>query len=155
MPNSINKHFLKALAPRILEECDTHSVIPHSKCKIAGCDNHKTIYLGLRKNDLCEHHQRMLREYGGWARYDRPWSFHKKDYCEDCGHQPKNNPLIAHEDEHTKNILGRMMLDVDHIDMYKGDRYDPGSPMNHPDNLRTRCKECHKIKTLYEGDHFG
>lgn len=152
--HKINKYHIVALNPRVLEECGTFRIQRVTKCKIAGCENPKTNYKGLRKDDLCEQHQRMLREYGGWARYDRPWSFHKKDHCEDCGRQPKNNPLIAHEDERTRDVLGRMMLDVDHIDMYKGDRYDASSPMNHPDNLRTRCKECHGFKTLYEGDHI-
>ena len=56
----------------------------------------------------------------GMTRFTSPY---KKDYCEDCG-------FIA---EH------RCQLDVDHID---GDRAN-----NSPDNYKTLCANCHRLKT--------
>jgi hypothetical protein len=123
-------------------------------CQLSGCTNHRTLYKGPGQSKLCREHQLKLREYGGPGRLDRPWTFWKKDKCETCGHDPSKNPLIKHEPKQVRKILGSMMLDVDHIDSTLGDRFDIQSEMNNPKNLQTLCKECHSIKTLYEGDHY-
>lgn len=53
---------------------------------------------------------------------------HKKDHCEDCGFVP------AHP----------CQLDVDHVD---GDHAN-----DDPLNLRTRCANCHRLKTFLSKD---
>lgn len=64
---------------------------------------------------------------------NRDWVLkHKKDRCEECGFKA----------EHP------CQLDVDHID---GNRFNPD-----PSNFRTLCANCHRLKTLINGDHlFG
>jgi hypothetical protein len=119
-----------------------------SKCELDGCDNPLTHYKGPGSLSLCREHQLRLREYGGPARRDRPWTFWKKDHCEDCGHTPhKDNPKIRELKEPADKILGMMMLHVDH----KTVRRDGG---NHPNNLVTLCQECHMLKTYLSGDHI-
>lgn len=54
---------------------------------------------------------------------------HKKPHCEECG-------FVA---EHP------CQLDVDHID---GDRENA-----RPENFRTLCANCHRLKTHRNGDH--
>jgi len=118
------------------------------KCELDGCDNPLTHYQGPGSQSLCREHQLRLREYGGPARRDRPWTFWKKDHCEDCGHTPhKDNPKIAELKEPVSKILGMMMLHVDH----KTVRRKGG---NHPKNLVTLCQECHMLKTYLSGDHI-
>jgi len=118
----------------------------HTECKLQGCTNHISLYNGPGSRTLCREHQLLLREYGGFARLDRPWTFWKKDHCEECGHDPRTNPLVAEYEEPVRSVLARMLLDVDHID---GDRTN-----NQPSNLHTKCLECHSIKTFTEGDHW-
>lgn len=55
----------------------------------------------------------------------------KKKFCESCGFRP----------------LHRVQLDVDHIDGNKKN-YDPS-------NLQTLCANCHRLKTLVNGDHLN
>lgn len=62
---------------------------------------------------------------------ERPWQFHKKEYCEKCGFQAE------HE----------CQLTVDHID---GNRYN-----NEISNWQTLCHNCHALKTLQNKDHFN
>ncbi len=62
-------------------------------------------------------------------------SYGKKSYrafkgsrCDECGFEPKNP----------------CQLDVDHINCDKND--------NRPENLRTLCANCHRLKTLRDHD---
>ena len=58
----------------------------------------------------------------------RPWVFHKKDKCENCGFIP----------------LHPCQLDVDHI--------DGNHDNNDPSNYRTLCANCHRLKTYINKD---
>ena len=125
----------------------------NSTCTLPGCTEHLTLYKGPGSRLLCRTHQLRLREYGGPGRLDRKWSFWKKDYCEECGHNPKHNTQLAHLDEPLRSTLANMMLHVDHVNAAGKDKYS-NADVNHRDNLRTLCMECHMIKTLLDGDHW-
>ena len=60
----------------------------------------------------------------------RPWLAYRGDSCERCG-------FVA---EHPSQ------LDVDHID---GNRLN-----NDPSNYMTLCANCHRLKTITNGDHL-
>ena len=64
-----------------------------TKCTLPYCDEQSSKYKGAGSR-LCEHHQSLLREYGGPARMDRPWTFNKKKTCEICGHNPWQHPKV-------------------------------------------------------------
>ena len=57
-----------------------------------------------------------------------PYRRFKKDVCEDCGFVP----------------VYKCQLDVDHVD---GNRHN-----NSPDNLRTICANCHRLKTYLNNE---
>lgn len=61
----------------------------------------------------------------------RPWRNFKKDTCEKCGFVP----------------VHKCQLDVDHIN---GDKKN-----NSPDNLRTLCANCHRLKTHLNSEHLN
>ena len=127
-----------------------------SKCELDGCDNPLTHYKGPGSLSLCREHQIRQRQYGGPARRDRPWSFWKKDHCEDCGHVPhRDNPKIAELKEPARTILGMMMLHVDHKKAGRGAKRTGELGVNHPNNLVTLCQECHMLKTYLKGDHVS
>lgn len=65
---------------------------------------------------------------------ERPWTVHKKDYCE------------WHEGCDFK-IVHPCQLAVDHIDGNKQN--------NDPSNLQTLCHNHHALKTLLAGDHVA
>jgi len=117
------------------------------QCVLDGCNRPLTHYKGPCSQRLCRDHQLMLKQYGGPSRIDRPWTFWKKDHCEECGHMPsRDNPKIAELGEAERSVVGMMMLHVDHVVANK-------TKNNHPDNLRTLCQECHMLKTWANGDH--
>lgn len=62
---------------------------------------------------------------------ERPWEFHKKEYCETCGFK------AVHE----------CQLTVDHID---GNRYN-----NEISNWQTLCHNCHALKSWKNKDYFN
>ena len=85
------------------------------KCNLAYCNEKVTQYRGYGER-LCEHHQSLLREYGGPARLDRPWTFHKKKTCDCCGFSPWDHPKVDMiEDELIRDRTAWGMLIVDHI----------------------------------------
>ena len=45
-------------------------------CNLSYCTNPRTTYKGIGER-LCEKHQRLMREYGGPGRTDRPYTFNK------------------------------------------------------------------------------
>ena len=61
----------------------------------------------------------------------KPYAKYKKDYCEVCG-------FVA---------VHPAQLDVDHID---GEHFN-----NEPSNLQTLCANCHRLKTILNGDHLS
>lgn len=127
-----------------------------TKCCLSGCDNHLTSFKGPGSNSLCRKHQLMQRDYGGHGRLDRPYTFWKKDHCEDCGHSPtKHNKKIKALPQPYRQILGMMMLHVDHLSVGRKSKYTRGHDINHPDNLKTLCQECHMLKTYTSGDHWS
>ena len=70
--------------------------------------------------------ERAANKHYGSQRYKR----YRKDHCEECWFVPKH---IA-------------QLEVDHID---GNRAN-----NDPSNLKTMCANCHRLKTMLNGDHL-
>lgn len=128
----------------------------NTSCTLPGCTDHLTVYKGPGSNSLCRKHQLMQREYGGHGRLDRPYTFWKKEYCEDCGHSPmKHNKQIKALPQPYRQILGMMMLHVDHLEVGGKSKYAKGHGVNHPSNLKTLCQECHMLKTYTSGDHWA
>jgi len=128
----------------------------NTSCTLPGCTDHLTVYKGPGSNSLCRKHQLMQREYGGHGRLDRPYTFWKKEYCEDCGHSPmKHNKQIKALPQPYRQILGMMMLHVDHLAVGGKSKYAKGHGVNHPSNLKTLCQECHMLKTYTSGDHWA
>lgn len=64
-------------------------------------------------------------------KHRRPYIVHRKTYCEECGFIPQH----------------MAQLEVDHVDGRKIN--------NDPANLRTLCANCHRLKTMTNGDHYG
>lgn len=127
-----------------------------TQCSLPGCTNHLTIFKGPGSSSLCRQHQIIQREYGGHGRLDRPYTFWKKDHCEECGHSPmRDNIKIRELPEPYRQILGMMMLHVDHLKVGRKSKYTRGHEINHPDNLKTLCLECHMLKTYSSGDHWS
>lgn len=62
------------------------------------------------------------------TKYKYKYKYHKGDRCEDCGFIPKH----------------KCQLDVDHI--------DGNHSNNNPDNFRTLCANCHRLKTFLQKD---
>lgn len=127
----------------------------NSKCFLDGCSSNLTSFKGPGSNKLCRDHQLKLRQYGGHGRLDRPYTFWKKDHCEECGHSPmRDNTQLLKVPEPYRNILGMMLLHVDHVKVGGKDKYTNQNGVNHPDNLKTLCVECHMLKTYTLGDHW-
>lgn len=95
-------------------------------CKI--CNKAPAAENGTSKNGFIKY--RSVCNYCKTAnRSDYLYKSYKKDTCDKCG-------FIA---EH------RCQLDVDHIDGNKNN--------NSTENLQTLCSNCHRLKTLLEGDN--
>jgi len=145
---SDNFKSLKAIKDRRNPSQDSlKKVTPTSICKVDECSNHVSEYTGPGSKSVCRKHQLMMREYGGNARLDRMWTFHKKDFCEgeNCGHIPMNNVRIQSLPYDERLVVSRMLLHVDHVDSNKNN--------NHPSNLQTLCMDCHGVKTLRNKDY--
>jgi hypothetical protein len=130
--------------------------VPTASCKLIGCNNPLTEYKGKGSCSLCEEHQKILRDYGGFARTDRPYSFWKKSRCEgkNCLHNPMQNVRVRDYAEPKRSVYAMTLLHVDHITPPKNKK-DKGkmyAECNHPSNLQTLCSECHTVKSYECGD---
>lgn len=140
----MSRHFFQKLDQGYLGE---YPKVDRGICKIPGCNNSKTRFRGPGSRNYCQHHQGLMREYGGFARTDRLWTFHKKEYCSKCGHNPLDNPLVAKiKNDLLRNRVRWSLLIVDH----KVARKDGGQDTE--ENTQTLCLSCNYIKTMLAGD---
>ena len=117
-------------------------------CLLPWCNNPRSKLKGIGSR-CCEHHQSMMREYGGPARMDRKWTFNKKSCCEWCGYDPFKNPKIKQVLSLNENVGLRTawtQLIVDHIIPQKYGGSDA------PENCQTLCSNCNDVKTMLAGD---
>jgi len=115
-------------------------------CSLPYCNENSSKYKG-KGSRLCEQHQSLLREYGGPARTDRPWTFHKKKQCDICNHNPWEHPKVKLiDDELIRDRVAWGMLIVDHIETQR----DGGSHCD--ENTQTLCLDCDMIKSTLAGD---
>lgn len=121
-------------------------------CAVPFCDAMRTLWDGPGK-ELCDEHRAMLKEYGGLAVLDKPYSFQREHRCHCCGMdvrimaEQRYLLLYPEQDWHAvpeerKNEMYRTLMDVDHK--------DGNHENNHPDNLWSLCKFCHGVKTAME-----
>ena len=112
------------------------------KCRVTWCNN-----LRKKRSQVCEMHSQYKNICRAAIRLDRPHLMYKvekwlkgKHQCERCGFDPTlSYPNL--------DLLGQSsMLDVDHILAEK----EGGA--NHPDNVQTICKTCHRTKSMESGD---
>ena len=116
------------------------------KCSLPWCKEWATFNKGVGER-YCDHHQGLLREYGGPARTDRPWTFNKKSCCDYCGKDPWQHPKVKQiSDELIRDRVAWGMLIVDHIIPQK---YEGGDA---PENCQTLCLDCNQIKTTLACD---
>ena len=116
------------------------------KCMLKFCDSPRSKYKGPGSR-LCEFHQGRIREYGGPGRTDRPWTFNKKDYCEICGMNPWEHPLVKQiQNPLVKDRTAQSLLIVDHIHTQR----DGGCDSD--ENTQTLCQTCNEVKTVLAGD---
>lgn len=95
-------------------------------------------------------HWIQLREYGGTARMDRPYTFFKKWSCDWCGYDPRTDPWfdsVTWDNEEHKLRTMRGTLVCDHIVR----RSDGGS--DEKENVGTKCQNCNSKKTIHEKDY--
>lgn len=124
------------------------------ECAFYGCSCNVSIYAGDGSETLCTEHQSTLREWGGFARLDRPYTLYKKNKCEQCGFDPFNYASYKYFRDDYKTVIAMRLLDVDHIvpPTNKTDKRLIHHLCNYPSNLRTLCKICHADKTTLSGD---
>lgn len=117
-----------------------------TKCSLPYCNETSSKYKGAGSR-LCEHHQSLLREYGGPGRMDRPYTMHKKKVCECCGHDPWQHPMVKQiDDELVRDRVAWGMLIVDHIHTQRDGGCDS------EENVQTLCLDCNQIKTTLACD---
>ena len=122
-------------------------------CTVPGCESPLTMFRGPNDKKLCREHQIMQREYGGLARIDRLYTFHKKWICDCCGYDPRidsyfESPPIPWENEEHKLRAMRAMLVVDHIIR----QADGG--LDSKENTQTFCQNCNTKKSINSKDYI-
>jgi 5-methylcytosine-specific restriction endonuclease McrA len=138
----MSRHFFERLEPGYAGE----KYSTYVKCKLPWCNEWSSFYKGVGQN-YCENHQKMLREYGGPARTDRPWTFNKKRACDFCEKNPWEHPKVKEiGDDLIRDRVAWGMLIVDHIHTQR----DGGS--DHPNNCQTLCLDCNQIKSTLACD---
>ena len=119
-----------------------------TRCLLPGCINYPSRYKGVGSR-LCEHHQSLMREYGGPGRIDRPYTFNKKRKCDICKQSPWDHIMIKKiTDPLIRDRVAWGMLIVDHIHT----RRDGGD--DNPENCQTLCMDCNHIKTTLACDNM-
>lgn len=117
-----------------------------TKCNLLFCNHDRTFFKGEGES-YCLEHQSLLRDYGGPARHDRPWTFNKKRCCDFCGFNPWEQSLVTKiTDPLIQDRVAWGMLIVDH----KTPQRDGGSDA--PENCQTLCSICNQVKTTLAGD---
>lgn len=138
----MSKHFFQ----RLKQEEQPRKQTVSTCCSLDWCDKVSSPFKGPGSR-LCEEHQLLMREFGGPARLDRPYTFNKKCKCDFCNFDPWQHPVVQRI---TNNLVQDRvawgMLIVDHIVPQK---YLGG---NHPDNCQTLCLDCNQIKTTLACD---
>ena len=124
------------------------------KCVVPGCDCPLTMFLGPNENKLCREHQIKQREYGGLARFDRIYTFHKVWECKCCGYNPQkdpwfDNPPVPWDNEAHKFRAMRATLVCDHIILRREGGKDTA------DNIQTLCQNCNAKKTNNKKDYLN
>lgn len=125
------------------------------KCRAPSCNEPLTIYKGVGE-ECCRHHQMHLRENGGLARLDRPYTFHKKWCCDWCGYDPRDDGkrFDRIKDPVRKDRGMRATLICDHI-VRKSDAAAMGwtaEQIDSKENIQTLCQLCEKVKSAEEDD---
>jgi 5-methylcytosine-specific restriction endonuclease McrA len=94
--------------------------------------------VGVRVKKSYQKRENQKQHYRCYRKYlvtkisiERPWDFHRKDYCERCGFLPEHD----------------CQLTVDHIDGNKNN--------NEVSNYRTLCANCHNLKSFQNKDHLN
>lgn len=119
---------------------------PRGYCSLGFCKNLRTRAKGVGQN-LCQAHQSLLREYGGPARFDRPYSFNRQKTCDCCGFNPWQHPAVTKiADVLIRDRVAWGMLIVDHILPQQQGGSDS------PENCQTLCQHCNIVKTTLAGD---
>ena len=119
-------------------------------CKLLDCNNPISVFEGPGSDVLCRDHQLQGAEYGGMGKADRPHTFYREWVCEDCGYDPREDPVFDDiEDEYHKLACQRATLEGDHQDLKSEGGEDSKA------NIVTRCVRCHRIKSMKNKDYLG
>lgn len=121
-------------------------------CSVPGCGKPLTHMKGPGSGVLCREHQLGQREYGGMGRVDRLHTFHRKDYCEECGYNPADEterkyPGLRERDPMLFSRLVRNKLIGDH----QNRKSDGGEDT--AENIKTLCLNCNADKTILNEDY--
>lgn len=123
-------------------------------CNAPGCTHPRTMYKGIGE-DYCRTHQLALKENGGMARVDRPYTFHKHYCCEWCGFDPKTDSRFDRLTDPKKKASAQSgSLICDHIvARAKAEKLGwTEEQINSKENIQTLCQICEKIKSAEEDD---
>lgn len=121
-----------------------------TKCSLSDCEKDLTDFEGPGSDSYCRDHQLQLAEYGGMGKADRPHTFYREWVCEDCGYDPREDPVFDDiEDEYHKLACQRATLEGDHQDLKSEGGEDSKA------NIVTRCVRCHRIKSMKNKDYLG
>ena len=118
-------------------------------CMLDDCDEPVSHMDGPGSNVLCRDHQLQQKEYGGVGRIDRPWTFYRKWYCDQCGYEPLKDHRFADVTDQTK--LHRLARSLIHADHHHTRRADGGSDTQ--ENIKSLCYACHAKKTVLNEDY--
>ncbi len=119
-------------------------------CTIPGCNSPVTHMQGPGSSTLCREHQLKLADYeGGMGRMDRPHTFHRKHFCEECGYNPFEDPKYEKYKDNPAlfNRLCRNQIIGDH----QHRRSDGGEDTE--ENIKSLCLRCNADKTILNEDY--
>lgn len=119
-------------------------------CVAPDCKHPVTMFRGVGQ-ELCDEHRGMLKEYGGLATLNKPYSFQRVYVCSCCNTDVRIAAARTYQlqypqgdwelvPEEIKNETYRTLMDVDHV--------DGNSDNNDPANTVSLCKNCHGVKTV-------